>query len=145
MRRDGEWGGLPARELVPGDVVRLRLGDVTPADCRLLEGRLLEDRSVITGESLAHEVSSGDEVSAGTTLRRGEATAEVLRTGTTTRFGKTAALVQGAGAKGQIEALIVRIVRVLIALDGAVAAVVLVRAVVTGVPMGVIGENRKLE
>ncbi len=134
VRRDGTWGTLPARELVPGDLVRLRVGDVTPADCRLLEGQLLEDRSVITGESVAQEVAAGAEVSAGTTLRRGEATAEVLRTGATTRFGKTAALVQGAGAKGQIETLILRIVRVLIAVDGAVAAVVLIRAVATDMP-----------
>ena len=136
VRRDGTWGIVPARELVPGDVIRLRVGDVTPADCRLLEGHLLEDRSIITGESVAQEVATGGEVSAGTTLRRGEATAEVQRTGAATRFGKTAALVQGAGAKGQIEELILRIVRVLIALDGAVAAVVLVRAVATDVPIG---------
>ncbi|MHB8418444.1 MAG: plasma-membrane proton-efflux P-type ATPase [Myxococcales bacterium] len=134
VRRDGAWSVVPARELVPGDVVRLRMGDVTPADCRLHGGQLLEDRSVITGESVPQEVAAGGDVFAGTTLRRGEATAEVVRTGAATRFGKTAELVQRARAAGHIEALVLRIVRVLVALDVLVAAVIILRAWATGLP-----------
>ncbi len=132
--RDGVWATLSARELVPGDVVRLRVGDVTPADCRLLDGALLEDRSVVTGESLAQEVATGDEVFSGTTLRRGEATAEVLRTGTASRFGKTAELVRAAGAAGHIEKIVLGVVKVLVVVDALVAAVIVARAVAEGAP-----------
>ncbi|HUB09755.1 MAG TPA: HAD-IC family P-type ATPase [Myxococcales bacterium] len=132
--RDGGWKAISARELVPGDVVRVRMGDVTPADCRVLEGQLLEDRSVITGESLPQEVAAGGAVYAGTTLRRGEATAEVVHTGAATRFGKTAELVQRARPTGHVEALVLRIVRVLVALDVLVAAVIVLRAWTSGLP-----------
>jgi H+-transporting ATPase len=132
--RDGAWSVVAARELVPGDVVRLRMGDVTPADCRLLEGQLLEDRSAITGESLPCEVSAGGEAYAGTTLRRGEATAEVTGTGASTRFGKTAELVQQARPTGHVEALVLRVIRVLVALDVVIAAAIVLRAWTAGLP-----------
>ncbi len=132
--RDGAWCQLPAGELVPGDVVRLRVGDVTPADARLLDGGVLEDRAVVTGESLAVEQSAGAEVFAGTTIRRGEATAEVLRTGAASRYGRTAQLVETAGRAGQLEAVIVRLVRALAAADALVAAVILARAIAGGTP-----------
>ena len=51
--RGGAWSNSPARELVPGDVIRLRLGDIVPADARLLDGDEIEvDQSALTGESL---------------------------------------------------------------------------------------------
>jgi len=95
--RDGEWVTPPARELVPGDVIRLRLGDIIPADARLLDGDEIEvDQSALTGESLPATRAPGDAVFSGSIIRRGEIGALVYATGTNTYFGKTAELVQDA-------------------------------------------------
>jgi H+-transporting ATPase len=69
VRRDGKWSALPARELVPGDIVRLRIGNIIPADARLLEGDPVQvDQSALTGESLPVEHRSGDVVYSGSIL-----------------------------------------------------------------------------
>jgi H+-transporting ATPase len=95
--RDGKWINPPSRELVPGDVIRLRLGDVVPADARLLPGdEVSVDQSALTGESLPTTRKSGDAVFSGSILRRGEIGAMVYATGGKTYFGKTAQLVQEA-------------------------------------------------
>ena len=95
--RDGKWLNPAARELVPGDVIRLRLGDIVPADARLLPGDPVEvDQSALTGESLPVERNSGDAVFSGSIIRQGEIGAMVYATGANTYFGKTAELVQGA-------------------------------------------------
>lgn len=49
--RDGHWKNLPARELVPGDVIRLRTGDFVPADVTLTEGNITVNQASLTGES----------------------------------------------------------------------------------------------
>src|SRR5664280_365649 len=93
--RDGQWVNPPARELVPGDVIRLRLGDIVPADARLLEGDPVEvDQSALTGESLPATCGPGDSVFSASIIRQGEIGALVYATGTNTYFGKTAELVQ---------------------------------------------------
>ena len=93
--RDGKWINPPARELVPGDVIRMRLGDIVPADARLLEGDPMEvDQSALTGESLPATRKSGEAVFSGSIIRRGEIGALVYATGKNTYFGKTAQLVQ---------------------------------------------------
>src|SRR5580658_10732675 len=95
--RDGKWINPPARELVPGDVIRLRLGDIVPADARLLAGDEVEvDQSALTGESLPAERKSGEAVFSGSIIRQGETDALVYATGAHTYFGKTAQLVQEA-------------------------------------------------
>ena len=95
--RDGLWQEIDARELVPGDIVRIRLGDVIPADVRLVGGDYLSvDQSALTGESLPVTVRAGDTAFSGTVVKQGEVLAEVTATGTRTRFGKTAGLVQQA-------------------------------------------------
>jgi H+-transporting ATPase len=95
--RDGKWINPAARELVPGDVIRLRLGDVVPADARLLAGdEVSVDQSALTGESLPATRKSGDAVFSGSIIRRGEIGALVYATGGKTYFGKTAQLVQEA-------------------------------------------------
>src|SRR6202167_762640 len=95
--RDGKWINPPARELVPGDVSRLRLGDVIPADARLLAGDSVEvDQSALTGESLPVTAKPGGQVYSGSIIRQGEIDAMVYATGSNTYFGKTAQLVQGA-------------------------------------------------
>src|SRR5579863_1726830 len=97
VERDGKWVDPPARELVPGDVIRLRLGDIVPADARLLEGDPIEvDQSALTGESLPATRKSGDAIFSGSIVRQGEIAVLVYATGVNTYFGKTAELVQGA-------------------------------------------------
>ena len=82
VKRDGKWINPPARELVPGDVVRMRLGDIVPADARLLEGDPVEvDQSALTGESLPAERKSGEAVFSGSIIRQGEIGALVYATG----------------------------------------------------------------
>ena len=93
--RDGKWIMPPSRELVPGDVIRLRLGDIVPADARLLDGDPVEvDQSALTGESLPATRKSGEAVFSASIIRQGEIGALVYATGANTYFGKTAALVQ---------------------------------------------------
>lgn len=95
--RDGHWQEIDAIRLVPGDVVRLRLGDVIPADVSLLEDAYLSvDQSALTGESLPVAKQSGDDAYSGTVIKQGEALARITATGKNTRFGKTASLVEQA-------------------------------------------------
>ncbi len=95
--RDGTWFVLDAAELVPGDIIHIRLGDVVPADARLIEGDYLSvDQSALTGESLPVTKRAEEDVFSGTIVKQGEVLAEVTGTGKNTRFGKTAGLVEQA-------------------------------------------------
>jgi len=95
VKRHGQWITIASRELVPGDLIRLRLGDIVPADARLLDGDPVEvDQSALTGESLPTERKSGEAIYSGSILRQGEVSAIVYATGSKTYFGKTAQLVQ---------------------------------------------------
>ena len=81
VRRDGVWKTIPAAELVPGDVVKLSIGGVVPADVRLITGEVLLDQSMLTGESVPLEADQGAQTYSGALVRRGEAVAEVTVTG----------------------------------------------------------------
>ncbi len=95
--RDGRWQERLASELVPGDVIRVRLGDIIPADALLLDGDYLSiDQSALTGESLPVDRASGDLAYSGSVAKQGEMTALVAATGMDTFFGKTAHLVDTA-------------------------------------------------
>jgi len=95
--RDGTWQVIDAVQLVPGDIIRIRLGDVVPADAKIMEGDYLSvDQSALTGESLPVTKKQGEEVFSGTIVKQGEVVAEVIATGKNTRFGKTAGLVEQA-------------------------------------------------
>ncbi len=95
--RDGSWQEIDAKRLVPGDVIRIRLGDVIPADVTLIEGDYLNvDQSALTGESLPVTKQTGDSAYSGTIVKQGEVVAEVSATGGQTQFGKTASLVEQA-------------------------------------------------
>ncbi|MEM3258478.1 MAG: plasma-membrane proton-efflux P-type ATPase [Thermoproteota archaeon] len=108
--RDGKWREIPARELVPGDVVRVRLGDIVPADIKLFEGDyLLVDESALTGESLPVEKHVGDVGYAGSIVRQGEMNALVVSTGMNTYFGKTARLVEEAKTQSHFQKAIIKI------------------------------------
>ncbi len=122
--RDGEWSLLEARLLVPGDVMRVRMGDIVPADALITACEDMEiDESVITGESLPIEKQTGETAFQGSTVRRGEATCTVSATGFGTKYGKTAKLVELANAKSHLEEVIMRLVKYLTAGDAVVVAV----------------------
>jgi len=135
VRREGRWQLVPARELVPGDVIHLRMGDLVPADVALLDGQVQLDQSTLTGESLPVDAGSGAVAYSGSIVRRGEATGEVTATGTRTRFGKTAELVRTAKTASHLESLIFTIVKYLIALDLFLVAGLLADALATGMSL----------
>ncbi len=131
--RDGGWVTAPARELVPGDVIRLRLGDIVPADARLLDGDEIEvDQSALTGESLPATRASGEAVFSGSIIRRGEIDALVYATGTGTYFGKTAELVQDAHTVSHFQRAVLKIGNYLIILAVVLVAIIVVVSLVRG-------------
>jgi len=128
VKRDGQWSTIPARELVPGDVIRVRIGDILPADARLLEADPVQiDQSALTGESLPVTHQSGDAVYSGSILKQGEADALVYATGEHTYFGRTAHLVEEAHTTSHFQRAVLKIGDYLIVL--AVALVVLILGV----------------
>ncbi len=133
--RDSHWTLVPAKELVPGDVIHLRLGDMTPADVRIASGQILLDQSALTGESVPVESGAGQSAYAGTVVKRGEATGQVTATGTRTAFGKTAELVRLAKTTSHLEQVIFGIVRHLVVLDAFLVAVVMIYALATGISL----------
>ncbi len=131
--RDGKWGELDARDLVPGDVVRLRLGDVVPADVKLLDGDYLSvDQSALTGESLPVEKNPGDVAYSGSVAKQGEMVAVVTTTGANTYFGRTAKLVEKAGAVSHFQKAVLTIGDYLIYLSLALAVVLVLTQLFRG-------------
>jgi H+-transporting ATPase len=133
VKRDGKWENPKASELVPGDVVRLRLGDIVPADARLLNGDPIQvDQSALTGESLPVTAKPGGAVYSGSIIRQGEIDAIVYATGTNTYFGKTAQMVQSAHTVSHFQKAVMKIGDYLIVLAVALVAVILVVALIRG-------------
>src|SRR3984957_7270296 len=135
VKRDGQWTTVPASELVPGDVVKLSLGAVVAADMRLIEGSILIDQSMLTGESLPIEAVSGTEVYAGALVRRGEAMAQVTATGARTKFGRTAELVRTAMVESSQQKTVLHVVRNLVIFNGAVTIVLATYAFCLAMPL----------
>lgn len=126
--RSGKWLLLPAREIVPGDLIRIKMGDVIPADCTITDGALEVDQSVLTGESASVSKSNGEAVYSAAIARRGAAEGIVTATGSRSYYGKTAELVKAARPASHLEQLLFSVVRYLMAVD-AVLAVILIGAV----------------
>jgi H+-transporting ATPase len=117
VKREGQWQTIPARELVPGDVVHLRIGDVLPADIRLLPGDAVDiDQSALTGESLPVSRGEGEAVYSGSVLKRGESDGIVYAIGAQTFFGRTARLVDAKPVQSHFQQTILRIGNFLIAI-----------------------------
>ncbi len=131
--RDGSWQAVPARDLVTGDVVRVRSGDFVPADVRLCDGALRIDQSALTGESREIDKTADGTLYAGATVRDGEATGVVVATGARTYFGRTTELVVGAHPKLHVEEVISRVVKWLLVVVGVLVGVTFVTALVHGV------------
>jgi H+-transporting ATPase len=125
--RDGDWSQIPARELIPGDVVRVRSGDIVPADLKLLEGEYLQvDESALTGESLPVEKKSDGIAYSGSVIQKGEMNALVVATGMNTYFGETTKLVAGVKTRSHFQKAVLKIGDYLIVLAGCIVAIVLV-------------------
>ncbi|KAL8166490.1 hypothetical protein V2J09_007989 [Rumex salicifolius] len=108
--RDGRWSEQEASILVPGDIISIKLGDIVPADARLLEGDPLKiDQSALTGESMPVTKSPGDEVFSGSTCKQGEIEAVVIATGVHTFFGKAAHLVDSTNQVGHFQKVLTAI------------------------------------
>jgi H+-transporting ATPase len=133
VQRDGTWESRPARELVPGDRLHVRMGDIVPADVRLENGSVEIDQSMLTGESTSVHRTASDTLYSGSVVRRGEATGIAFATGATTYFGRTAELVRTARAKSHLEDLMLTVVRYLLVLD----AILVVLFVGDGLARGV--------
>jgi H+-transporting ATPase len=118
VRRGGAWKNIPASGLVPGDTVKLSLGAVVAADVKLVDGSILLDQSMLTGESVPIEGGPGLQTYAGALVRRGAATAIVTATGARTKFGQTAELVRTAHVESTQEKTVMRVVRNLAIFNG---------------------------
>jgi H+-transporting ATPase len=136
VKRDGKWVTPSATQLVPGDVIRLRIGDIVPADARLFQGdEVSVDQSALTGESLPATKKAGDAVFSGSILRRGEIGAIVYATGTNTYFGKTAELVESAVTVSHFQKAVLKIGDYLIVLALALVSVIIAVGIWRGEPV----------
>ncbi|MGB8345098.1 MAG: plasma-membrane proton-efflux P-type ATPase [Ktedonobacteraceae bacterium] len=133
--RDGQWRQIAARDVVPGDVLHVRMGDVVPADVTIHDGALVVDQSPLTGESVPVEKGAGDTLYAGAVARQGEATGVVTATGAKTYFGKTTELVKTARTVSHLETVILTIVKYLAVIDVLLVVALLVFAVLVHVSL----------
>jgi H+-transporting ATPase len=133
VKRDGVWKIVPSAQLVPGDLVKLSLGAVVAADVKILDGSVLLDQSMLTGESVPTEGGAGAQTYAGALVRRGEATASVLQTGVRTKFGHTAEMVQTARVVSSQQKAVLRVVRNLAIFNGLAIIVLVTNAKLHGV------------
>jgi H+-transporting ATPase len=126
VKRDGKWGTVPARELVPGDIVRLRIGSIIPADAKLLDGDPVQvDQSALTGESLPVDHKTGDAVYSGSIIRRGEIDALVYATGTGTYYGRTAELVSTTETRSHLQKAVIKIADYLLVIASLLAVLII--------------------
>ncbi len=136
VKRDGAWTTVAARELVPDDQIRLRFGDILPADAQLLDGDPIEvDQSALTGESLPVTRKPGDTVYAGSIVKRGEIGAVVSATGARTYMGRTAHLVESAHAASHFQRAVLKIGDYLIVVAVLLVVLILGVAIFRGDPI----------
>jgi H+-transporting ATPase len=128
--RGGQFKTIPAGDLVPGDIVKLRIGNIVPADVQLVRGDyLLIDQSAFTGESLPVSKKTGEVAYASTIVKQGEMLAAVVNTGADTNFHSVVALVAKASLeeRSHFQKMVVRIGNFLIFITvGLVALIILV-------------------
>jgi len=127
--RGGEWKTMDARELVPGDIIMIGLGDVVPADAKIFSGTISADQAALTGESLPVEAHGNDVIFTGSVVKRGEVKCVVVNTGMRTYFGKTVELVSIAKPKSKTEEIMFTISRYVAYIGAALFLVVLAYAI----------------
>ncbi|TAE60904.1 MAG: plasma-membrane proton-efflux P-type ATPase [Nostocales cyanobacterium] len=133
VKRNQNWQIIPAREIVPGDIIQLKIGDIIPADVRLLLGDSIEvDQSALTGESLPVTRNSEDIVYSGSILKRGEINGLVYATGKDTYFGKTAHLVESTHTVSHFQKAVLKIGDYLIIIAISLVILILIIALFRG-------------
>lgn len=135
--RGGKWDLLGARELVPGDIITVGLGDVVPADAKIITGGVSADQSALTGESLPAELRGSDVLFTGSIIKRGEAKCVVVNTGMRTYFGKTVELVNIAKPKSKTEEIMFDISKYVGYMGAALFAVILIYSFTLDVPASI--------
>jgi len=131
--RNGVWKIVPARELVPGDMIRVRSGDFVPADVKIIMGEIAADQSALTGESMEVEKKSDDTLYSGSIVKRGEATCLVILTGVKTYFGRTTELVQIARPRLHIEEVVSKVVKWLLVIVATLLSLALTFSILKGI------------
>lgn len=132
-KRDGQWKVIPARELVPGDVIRLKIGDVLPADGKLLEGDPIKiDQAALTGESLPVNREIGEQVYSGSVVKKGQAVAVVNGTGVNTFFGRTANLVAQTETVSHFQKAVLKIGNFLIIIAAILITIIVLERLFSG-------------
>ncbi|MCL5028071.1 MAG: plasma-membrane proton-efflux P-type ATPase [Bacteroidetes bacterium] len=127
--RNNDWTMVESSEIVPGDIIVVKLGDIIPADAKIISGDLSVDESALTGESLPVDSQALDVIYSGSVVRRGEARCIVINTGANTYFGRTAELVKIAKPKSHQEEIMLAIVKYMMYLGIAASIIVAVYAV----------------
>jgi H+-transporting ATPase len=130
--RDGKWITMDAKFIVPGDIAALGLGDIVPADCKIIEGNALVDQSMLTGESLPVEVSVGNVIYAGSILKRGQVKTVITNIGKNTYFGRTVELVKTAQPKSHQQEVMLQITKYSMYIGVAAIVAALVFAIMMG-------------
>jgi H+-transporting ATPase len=127
VKRDGRWRVMASKDLVPGDVINLKLGDIIPADCKLLEGAPLQvDQAALTGESLPVTMYPGDAAKMGATVKRGEIEAHVTATGSNTFFGKAASMVNSVENVSRFQKVMWKINIVLLSCASVITSIIMI-------------------
>jgi H+-transporting ATPase len=126
--RDGTWQTIPARELVPGDLLEIKLGDIVPADALLLPGMPMQvDQAALTGESLPVNIHPGDKLKMGSAIKRGESKAVVIGTGGNTFFGKAAGMIASVESHGRFQKILFNITLILLILCLVIASIIFIK------------------
>lgn len=133
-KRNGSWEMIPARELLPEDIVHVGVGDIVPADLKVINGVASVNEAALTGESIDITKGAGETIFSASNISRGEVIAKVLAIGSKSSYGKTAELIRRAEAPGRLQVLLFNIVRYLAYLDVALAIILVVAALFQGIP-----------
>jgi H+-transporting ATPase len=132
--RNGIWQTLLSRELVPGDIVHVKVGDIVPADIAIINGNASVNESALTGESIDVTKDAGETIFSASTISHGEVIGSVSAIGVKSSYGKTAELVRTAEAPGRLQTLLFNIVRYLAYLDVVLAVILAITAFIHGTP-----------
>ncbi|RMG35847.1 MAG: metal-transporting ATPase, partial [Gammaproteobacteria bacterium] len=139
VKRDGQWREIDAAELVPGDIIKLKIGNIVPADVSLIGGGdfLQLDQSALTGESLPVNKQTGEAAFANTVVKQGEMLAVVTATGLNTRFGKTVGLVAKAemAERSHFKKMVIRVGDFLILLTAVVILIIVLLGISRNEPV----------
>jgi len=132
--RNGTWQTIPSRELVPGDIVHVRVGDIVPADIEIINSNASVNESALTGESINVTKEASEIIFAGSTITHGEVIARVSAIGKKSSYGKTVELVRTAEAPGRLQVLLFNIIRYLAYLDILLIVILVITALIRGTP-----------